>query len=98
MFQTHNRVVADVPGRDDPMDEAICSLTGRSLHIIIIPNKATIQQYDFFNMAGKGCIGEIHPSLNAVGVDPVDAESRPAQLKATREIVHHMIRFFHLRD
>jgi len=69
--------------------------TGRSNHITKMPNKPISQGYIFFCMAQKGCVWEFHPSLNAVGGDSVDVESRLLQLTDTGKMVHHSIRRLH---
>jgi len=43
-------------------------------------------------MAEQGVVWEFHPSLNAVGGDPVDVESHLLQRTDTGKMVHHLIR------
>jgi hypothetical protein len=68
-----------VPGSNATIDKAMILFTGRSIHITKMPNKPISQKYKFFCMAEKGYVWEFHPSLNAVGGDPVDVESRICQ-------------------
>jgi len=74
------------------LDEAMIRFTGRSIHITKMPNKLISQGYKFFCMAEKGYVWKFHPSLNAVGGDPVDVESHLLQLSDTGKMVHHLIR------
>jgi len=62
-----------------------------------MPNKLISQGYKFFCRAEKGYVWEIHPSLNAVGGDPVDAESSLLKLTDTGKMIHHLIRHLHHR-
>jgi len=48
-------------------------------------------------MAEKGYVWEFHPSLNAVGADPVDVESHLLKLTNTAKMVHHLIGHLHHR-
>jgi hypothetical protein len=48
-------------------------------------------------MAEKGYVWEFHPSLNAVGEDPVDVESHLLKLTNTAKMVHDLIRRLHHR-
>jgi hypothetical protein len=62
-----------------------------------MPNKPISQGYKFFCMAEMGYVWEFHPSLNAVGEDPVDVESHLLKLTNTAKMVHHLIRRLHHR-
>jgi hypothetical protein len=86
-----------VPGSNVTIDEAMILFTGRSIHITKMPNKPVSQGYKLFCMAEKGYIWQFHPSLDAVGGDPVDVESPLLHLTDTGKIVHHLIRHLHQR-
>jgi hypothetical protein len=85
------------PGSNVTIDEPMILFTGRSMYITKMLNQPINQGYKFFCMAEKGYVWEFHPSLNAVGGDPVDVESRLLQLTDTGKMVHHLTRRLHQR-